>query len=100
MGAEPRTEGYELDSAWHPNGWLAVVTSGQPGTGKLHQIDVSSGKAIASVPVVNPHGIAVVSEQLLVVLATNANSSGNGKVKDSEGTYRGNHSVLQPVTSV
>lgn len=93
-------EGYALDAAWHPNGWLAVVTSGQPGTGKLHQIDVLSGKAIASVPVVNPHGIAVVSEQLLVVLATNANSSGNGKVKDSGGTYRGNHSVLQPVTAV
>ena len=98
LGGE--NEGFALDSAWHPDGWLAVVTSGQPGTGKIHQIDVLSGKALASVPVVNPHGITMVSRQLMVVLATNANSSGNGKVKDSGGTYRGNHSVLQPVTAV
>lgn len=98
LGGE--NEGYALDAAWHPDGWLAVVSSGQPGTGKLHQIDTATGKSLASVGVVNPHGLAMVSDQRIVVLATNANSSGNGKVKDSGGTYRGNHSVLQPITTV
>lgn len=91
-------EGYALEAAWHDDGWIAVVTSGQPGTGKLHQVDPEAGKALASLPLVNPHGIFFAGKNLAVALATNANSSGNGRVKDDKGGYRTNHSVLQAVS--
>lgn len=91
-------EGYALEAAWHGDGWIAVVTSGQPGTGKLHQVDPEGGKALGSIAVVNPHGVFLPGKDLAVALATNSNSSGNGRVKDEKGGYRSNHSVLQGVS--
>ena len=91
-------EGYALDADWHDEGWIAVVTSGQPGTGKLHQLDPVAGKALGTLALVNPHGIFLAGKNLAVALATNANSSGNGRVKDEKGGYRANHSVLQAIS--
>lgn len=96
LGGE--NEGYAIAAAWHGDGWLAVVTSGQPGTGKLHQVDPVGGKALGSIPLVNPHGIILPGNDQAMALSTNANSSGNGRVKDAGGTYRANHSVLQWVS--
>jgi hypothetical protein len=96
LGAE--NEGYALESAWHDDGWIGVVTSGQPGTGKLHQVDPVSGKALGAIPLVNPHGVFFAGKDLAVALATNAGSSGNGRVKDDKGGYRTNHSVLQAIS--
>lgn len=90
-------DGFALAGAWHPEGWLALVVSGQPGSGKLHQVDPGTGKPAGSLAVVNPHGLAFAGADLAFVLTTNANSSGNGRVKDDKGGYRANHSVLSGI---
>ena len=87
-------EGYVHDLHWHPDGFLTFVTSGQPGQGKLVFQRPTEPQPFFSQPVPNPHSLTFHGRRL-IVSATNANSSGNGRVKGKgENDYPGNFSPL------
>lgn len=90
-------EGYVTDLAWHKNGYVAFTTSGQPGQGKLHLWKPGEEKPFFSggkLP--NCHSVAIhPTGASLAVSATNANSSGNGRVKGTGGEYPANTSPIQ-----
>ncbi len=90
-------EGYVTDMAWHANGFVAFTTSGQPGQGKFHLWKPDAATAFFSggkLP--NCHSIAIHPDgDKVAVSATNANSSGNGRVKGAGGDYPENTSPIQ-----
>lgn len=87
-------EGYVNDMSLHPDGFLMSVSSGQPGNGKLVFHSLDDGQAFVTMPLPNCHSLALhPSASRLVVSATNANSSGNGRVGTKE-NYPGNFSPL------
>lgn len=90
-------EGYVTDLAWHPDGYAVGTTSGQPGQGKFFFWKVGEEKPFfASKVVPNCHSVAVSPDgSKLAVSATNANSSGNGRVKGAGGEYPANTSPIQ-----
>jgi WD40 repeat protein len=89
-------DGFLLDGAWHSSGAAALVTSGQPGVGKLLLYRPAEASPIYSAAVANPHSVALHPEgKRLVVSATNANSAGNGRVLTKDRKYPGNTSPLQ-----
>jgi WD40 repeat protein len=87
-------EGYVTDIAPHPDGRVVFTTSGQPGQGKFHVWKVGDEKTLFSGgkhP--NCHSVAVHPDgERVAVSATNANSSGNGRVKGAGGEYPANTS--------
>lgn len=90
-------EGYVTDLAWHPDGFVIFTTSGQPGQGKFHL-----WKPGAATPLFsggkhpNCHSVALHPDGgRIAVSATNANSSGNGRVKGTGGAYATNSSPIQ-----
>jgi WD40 repeat protein len=90
-------EGYVTDIAPHPDGRVIFTTSGQPGQGKFHVWTVGSEKPLFSGgkhP--NCHSVALHPDgERVAVSATNANSSGNGRVKGMGGEYPANTSPIQ-----
>lgn len=90
-------EGYVTDLAWHPDGYVIATTSGQPGQGKFVFWKVGEEKPFfVSKPVPNCHSVAVSGDgRTIAVSATNANSSGNGRVKGMGGEYPANNSPIQ-----
>lgn len=90
-------EGYVTDLAWHPDGYVIATTSGQPGQGKF--FFWKPGEAAAFVtggkhP--NCHSVALAPRgDVIAVSGTNANSSGNGRVKGAGGDYPANTSPVQ-----
>ncbi len=95
----PQTAGFVTDLAWHPDGFVLLTTSGQPGNGQflLQRLD-DSKPFFTSPKAVNAHGLALdVKRGRVIVAATNANSSGNGRVKGKGGEmdYPNNYAVLQ-----
>lgn len=90
-------QGYVTDAAWHPAGFLAFTTSGQPGQGQFHLWKPSDPAPFVSggrFP--NCHSLALSPDGTrLAVSATNANSNGNGRVKGSGGEYPANTSPVQ-----
>lgn len=90
-------EGYVTDLAWHPDGFVIFTTSGQPGQGKFHIWKPGEAKALFSggkLP--NCHSVALHPDaDKIAVGATNANSSGNGRVKGAGGDYPENTSPIQ-----
>jgi WD40 repeat protein len=90
-------EGYVTDLAWHPDGYVIGTTSGQPGQGKF--FFWKPGEAAAFVtggkhP--NCHSVALAPKGgVMAVSGTNANSSGNGRVKGAGGDYPANNSPIQ-----
>lgn len=87
-------EGYVNDMLLHPDGFLMSVSSGQPGNGKLVFHSLDDGQAFVTMPLPNCHSLAMQpGTSRLVVSATNANSSGNGRVGTKE-NYPGNFSPL------
>jgi WD40 repeat protein len=90
-------EGYVTDLAWHPGGFVIFTTSGQPGQGKFHIWKPGDEKALFSGgkhP--NCHSVALHPDgDKIAVSATNANSSGNGRVKGTGGEYPANTSPVQ-----
>lgn len=95
-GTNPN-EGYVTDLAWHPDGFVIFTTSGQPGQGKFHFWKVGDEKPFFSGgkhP--NCHSVALHPDgNTIAVSATNANSSGNGRVKGTGGEYPANTSPIQ-----
>ncbi len=95
FGAEK--DGFVLDMAWHPAGFVMAVTSGQPGSGKflLHRLE-DAQPFFSSTGMANCHALAVhPNGKRLIVSATNGNSSGNGRVKGAnKDEYPGNYSPL------
>jgi len=89
-------EGFVQDVAWHPDGFLIAVTSGQPGSGKL--VCLRPGEKEPSYTgttgLANSHSVALhPDKRRFVVTSTNAGSNGNGRqLKD--GNYVGNTSPL------
>jgi WD40 repeat protein len=93
----PGTErdGFVLDLAWHADGFVMVVTSGQPGSGKLLFSRLEDAQPFFTAAMANCHSLAVHPDgSRLIVSATNANSSGNGRVKGENKEYPGNFSPL------
>lgn len=90
-------EGYVTDLAWHKGGLVIFTTSGQPGQGKFHIWKPGDEKTLFSggkSP--NCHSVALHPDgTTLAVSATNANSSGNGRVKGNGGEYPANSSPIQ-----
>jgi WD40 repeat protein len=92
-----QTEGYVTDLAWHKDGLVIFTTSGQPGQGKFHIWKPGDEKTLFSGgkhP--NCHSVALHPDgDKIAVSATNANSSGNGRVKGAGGEYPANSSPIQ-----
>ncbi|HEY1188159.1 MAG TPA: hypothetical protein VGE74_10905 [Gemmata sp.] len=90
-------EGYVTDLAWHPDGFVIFTTSGQPGQGKFHCWKPGTAAPFLSggkLP--NCHSVALHPDGArIAVSATNANSSGNGRVKGAGGGYPENTSPIQ-----
>ncbi|MBA4187938.1 MAG: hypothetical protein C0467_07955 [Planctomycetaceae bacterium] len=90
-------EGYVTDMAWHPDGYVIGTTSGQPGQGKLFCWKPGEAAPFFSggkLP--NCHSVALHPKgEIVAVSATNANSSGNGRVKGMGGDYPANTSPIQ-----
>lgn len=90
--------GFVTDLAWHPDGFVLATTSGQPGSGQLLFLRVEDAKPFFVTPKMpNCHSLAVDAKRTrVIVAATNANSSGNGRVKGKgEKDYPGNFAPLQ-----
>jgi WD40 repeat protein len=85
-------EGIVLDLHWHPDGFVMAVHSGQPGQGKFFCKRPSDAQPHFAQALPNPHSFAF-HGQRVIVSATNANSSGNGRV-GGKGEYPGNYSPL------
>ncbi len=89
-------DGYVLDLAWHPDGHVVAVTSGQPGQGKLLLHRPGEAKPFfLSAKMANCHSLALHPEgRRLVVIATNGGSNGNGRLLNGKKEYPGNWSPL------
>jgi WD40 repeat protein len=94
FGAE--NDGFVYDLAFHPDGFLMAVTSGQPGSGKL--LFHRPGEAqpfFLTTKMANCHSLAVHPQgRRLVVSATNGGSNGNGRLLGKNKEYPGNWSPL------
>lgn len=95
-GTNPN-EGYVTDLSWHKDGFVIFTTSGQPAQGKFHLWKPGDEKTLFSGgkhP--NCHSVALHPDgDRIAVSATNANSSGNGRVKGTGGEYPANTSPIQ-----
>lgn len=87
-------DGYVLDLHWHAEGYVAGVTSGQPGQGKLFlHWPGEPAPFFVTTKMGNCHSLTMHGRRI-VVAATNANSSGNGRPKTADRSYPGNTSPL------
>jgi len=89
-----QADGFVYDLAVHPRGYLLLVTSGNPGNGRLHLIRPEEDKPFnTQTKMANCHSLALhPSGRRLAVSATNANSAGNGRPKGD--VYPGNFSPI------
>lgn len=90
------THGFIFDLAWLSHGFMAMVTSGNPGAGQFLVSRMDADKPFFSnTKMANCHTLAVhPDEKQIVVAATNRNHQGNGAVRDKEGNYVGNSSPM------
>lgn len=88
-------EGFVHEALLLKDGTIAAVTSGQPGQGSVLLWKVGEAQPSFRGTLANAHSLALhPTEPKIVVAATNANSSGNGRVKGNNGDYPGNFSPL------
>lgn len=89
-------EGFIHDLAWHPDGFVMAVTSGQPGRGQLFFQRLEDAKPFfTSTGMANCHSLAVhPNGKRLVVSATNTGSNGNGRPLTKNKEYPSNFSPL------
>ena len=88
-------EGYVHDLRTHPAGYVMGVTSGQPGNGRMFFWKPGEPEPFFTATKPNCHSLDLHPDGLrLAVSATNANSSGNGRVKGTGGEYAANYSPI------
>jgi WD40 repeat protein len=88
---------YVYDLHFDPAGHIVAVTSGNPGTGKLVMQKLDAKAPFVSLSKANLHSVSRhPNGTRLAVVGTNANSSGNGRVKSKDGSqdYPGNWSPI------
>jgi len=91
----PEKHGFVFDLVWHPSGYWAAATSGQPGNGQFLLLRPDEDEPFfITTKMSNCHSIAVHPDGKIAVAATNRRSQGNGAVKDKEGNYLGNWSPI------
>lgn len=87
---------YVSDVAFHPDGFLMLTISGNPGTGKLvyHRLE-DEKPFFETTRVPNAHSLSLHPYGgRLAVVTTNSGSNGNGRRVDKDGNYIGNHSPI------
>lgn len=98
----PEKQGFIFDLVWHPDGYWAAVSSGQPGNGQFLLLRPDEVEPFfISTSMSNCHSIDAHPDGRIAVAATNRNSQGNGAVKDKDGNYLGNTSpihLFEPIT--
>lgn len=88
-------EGFVHDMRTDAAGNIQAVTSGQPGQGRVFFWKPGQPQPHFVVAKPNCHSLDVSPDgSRLAVATTNANSSGNGRVKSKEGDYPANHSPI------
>ncbi len=89
-------QGYVYDYAWHPDGYLMLVTSGAPGAGQfLCQRPDEEKPFFTETGMTNCHSLAFdPATARCIVASTNRSSQGNGAVRDKDGVYVANTSPL------
>ena len=89
-------DGFVLDVAEHPDGFLLIVTSGQPGNGKIMFLRPGEKEPFfTSTALANCHSIALHPDgRRFVVAAMNKASNGNGRQLTKDGQYLGNTSPV------
>jgi WD40 repeat protein len=87
---------YVCDLAWHADGFLMAVTSGNPGTGKfLFQYPEDKQPFFVTTKLANCHSLSVHPDgRRLAVAATSKGSNGNGRPLNKDGQYEGNTSPI------
>jgi WD40 repeat protein len=89
-------DGFVYDLHFHAGGFVMLVTSGQPGSGKLlFQRPEEAQPFFVSTALANCHSLAVHPDgRRLAVSATNAGSNGNGRLLGKDREYPGNWSPV------
>ena len=92
----PTSDVYVRDIEFHPDGFLMVATSGNPGAGKLHFQRLEDEKPFfTSSGFSNCHAISLhVDGERLAVTMTSKGSNCNGRPLDKDGNYLGNSSPI------
>jgi WD40 repeat protein len=87
---------YVTDLAETTDGLWTATISGNPGTGKVVFFHLDDEKPLfETTRLPNCHSLAWhPSGTRLAISATNAGSNGNGRLKDKDGEYPGNHSPV------
>jgi WD40 repeat protein len=87
---------YVTDMMFHPDAFLMVTISGNPGVGKLlFQRPEDEAPFFETSKMPNCHSVALHPDrQQLAVVATNGGSNGNGRSLDKDGKYPGNFSPI------
>jgi hypothetical protein len=87
---------YAYDLRFHPAGFLMVVTSGNPGAGKLMFRRLEDAEPFfLTTKMANCHSLSLHPDGTrLAVAATNTGSNGNGRNLDKNGQYVGNFSPV------
>jgi WD40 repeat protein len=87
---------YVTDMMFHPDAFLIVTISGNPGVGKLlFQRLEDEAPFFETTKMPNCHSVALHPDrQQLAVVATNGGSNGNGRSLDKDGKYPGNFSPI------
>ncbi len=89
------TEGYVHQVRWHSDGFVIMASSGQPGNGKIAMQPLEETAPFWSQALPNVHSFAITSDdKFLFVLATNANSAGNGRNLGKDKAYPSNSSPI------
>ena len=89
-------DGFVLDVAWHPGGYLILVTSGQPGSGKIMFLRPGEKEPFFThTNVANVHSVTLHPDgKRFAVAAMNKASNGNGRQLTKDGQYAGNTSPV------
>ncbi len=89
-------DGFVLDVAAHPDGYLLLVTSGQPGSGKILFLRPGEKEPFYThTAVANVHSVTLHPDgKRFAVTAMSKASNGNGRPKTADGAYPGNTSPV------
>ncbi len=89
-------DGFVLDVAAHPAGYLILVTSGQPGSGKIMFLRPGEKEPFFThTALANCHSIALHPDgRRFTVSAMKGGSNGNGRPKTADGSYPSNTSPV------